>query len=52
MDAISSLGGIPINLEKTNIDYSIGASNKCLHSFPGIAKKYLLKKYKHSNLLV
>lgn len=37
VDGISSLGGIPINIEKANIDYFIGSSNKCLHAFPGIS---------------
>lgn len=36
LDAISSFGGIPINIDKLNIDYLTGSSNKCLHGYPGI----------------
>ena len=55
IDGISSFGGIPINIEKYNIDYFVASSNKCLHAFPGlsfvIAKKKSLefnKKYSRS----
>jgi len=55
VDAISSFGGIPINLNKTNIDFLITSSNKCLHSFPGLsmilAKKDYLNSYKNSSSL-
>ena len=55
VDAISSMGGIPIDIENTNIDYLIGTSNKCLHSFPGLSiivgKKSLLQEYKTSKSL-
>jgi len=37
VDGISSLGGIPINIEELDIDYFVGSSNKCLHAFPGIS---------------
>ena len=51
VDAISSFGGIPIDLNNTNIDFLITSSNKCLHSFPGlsmiIAKKDHLNAYKN-----
>ena len=50
VDGISSFGGIPIDIEKNEIDYFVGSSNKCLHGFPGlsfvIAKNELLKKNK------
>ena len=50
VDAISSYGGIPINISKLDIDYLIGSSNKCLHGHPGlsfiIAKKNTLEECK------
>lgn len=50
VDGISSFGGIPINIEKLDIDYFVSSANKCLHSFPGIsfviAKKSTLEKNK------
>lgn len=36
VDAISSYGGIPININELDIDYLVGSSNKCLHGHPGI----------------
>jgi 2-aminoethylphosphonate-pyruvate transaminase len=52
VDAISSYGGIPININKLDIDYLIGSSNKCLHGHPGlsfiIAKKETLEECKHN----
>lgn len=52
IDAISSFGGIPIDIKKMDIDYVVGSSNKCLHSFPGIsfviAKKETLLKDKNN----
>lgn len=55
VDAVSSFGGIPIDLKKTPIDFLIASSNKCLHSYPGIsfviAKKKILKKYTTSKSL-
>ena len=50
VDAISSYGGIPIDISKLDIDYLIGSSNKCLHGHPGlsfiIAKKNTLEECK------
>ena len=37
LDAISSYGGIPIDIDGLDIDYLVGSSNKCLHSHPGLA---------------
>lgn len=48
VDAISTFGGVPFNLEKYNVDFFVGSANKCLHSFPGlsfvIANKITLDK--------
>ncbi|VVU94602.1 Aminotransferase class-V [seawater metagenome] len=56
IDAISSFGGIPINMDTLNIDYVVGSSNKCLHSFPGLSfviakKKTLIRDNKNSKSL-
>lgn len=37
VDAISSIGGIPIDVKKDRIDYLIGSSNKCLQGIPGLS---------------
>ena len=37
IDAISSYGGIPIDINGLNIDYLVGSSNKCLHGYPGLS---------------
>jgi 2-aminoethylphosphonate-pyruvate transaminase len=37
VDAMSSFGGIPINLAHTGIDVLISSANKCLESVPGFA---------------
>jgi 2-aminoethylphosphonate-pyruvate transaminase len=43
IDAMSSLGGIPINVQNLGIDYLISSANKCIQGVPGfcfvIAKK-------------
>jgi 2-aminoethylphosphonate-pyruvate transaminase len=48
VDAMSSFGGIPIDMEKLGIDYLISSSNKCIQGIPGfgfvIARKNLLEK--------
>lgn len=48
IDAMSSLGGIPINVEKLGIDYLISSANKCIQGVPGfcfvIAKREKLLK--------
>tara|TARA_B100001248_G_scaffold262334_1_gene257601 strand:- start:3854 stop:4924 length:1071 start_codon:yes stop_codon:yes gene_type:complete len=50
VDCMSSFGGIPIDIEKCNIDYLVSSSNKCLHGPPGlsfcIANKNHLEKCK------
>ena len=55
IDAISSYGGIPIDIKKLDIDYLVGSSNKCLHGHPGlsfvIANKNTLEECKNNNTL-
>lgn len=50
IDAISTFGGVPFELEKHNVDFFVGAGNKCLHGFAGIsfviAKKDTLESLK------
>lgn len=50
VDAMSSMGGIPINIEKLNIDFLISSSNKCIQGIPGfgfvICDREALKKCK------
>ncbi len=50
VDAMSSFGGIPIDVEKTNIDFIISSANKCIQGVPGfgfvIAKRDALEKTK------
>ena len=35
VDAMSSLGGIPLTMESLNADYLISSSNKCIQGVPG-----------------
>lgn len=46
VDAMSSFGGIPINMPALHIDYLISSANKCIQGVPGfgfvIARKALL----------
>jgi alanine-glyoxylate transaminase/serine-glyoxylate transaminase/serine-pyruvate transaminase len=37
VDAVSGLGGIPINIEQMKIDACYAGSQKCLGAFPGLA---------------
>lgn len=50
VDAMSSFGGINIEIEKLGIDYLISSANKCIQGVPGfgfvIAKKESLEKIK------
>lgn len=50
VDAMSSFGGIPINMEKGGIDFLISSANKCIQGVPGfgfiIARKNALKTCK------
>ena len=52
LDAISSHGGIPIDIDKLDIDYLIGSSNKCIQGVPGlgyvITKKDILEENKNN----
>lgn len=47
LDAMSSFGGVGMNIEKLDIDYLISSANKCIQGVPGfsfvIVKKELLK---------
>lgn len=50
LDAMSSFGGIPIDVKANKIDYLISSSNKCIQGVPGfsfvIARKEALEKAK------
>ena len=50
VDAMSSLGGIDIDVEKLNIDYIISSSNKCIQGVPGfafvIARRVMIERTK------
>lgn len=37
VDCVSSFGAIPIDIEKSSIDFLITSSNKCIQSVPGFA---------------
>jgi 2-aminoethylphosphonate-pyruvate transaminase len=37
VDAMSSFGGMPIDLEKDGIDYLVSSANKCIEGVPGFA---------------
>lgn len=37
VDAMSSFGAVPLNLEESNIDYLVSSANKCLEGVPGFA---------------
>lgn len=37
IDAISSLGGHPLDLEKQNVAFCTVSANKCIESFPGVS---------------
>lgn len=37
VDAISSLGGVPLNVQEHQIDYLLSTSNKCLQGMAGLA---------------
>ncbi|MFC6175629.1 2-aminoethylphosphonate--pyruvate transaminase [Companilactobacillus huachuanensis] len=47
VDAMSSFGGVPINVQEEKIDYLISSSNKCIQGVPGfsfvIARKQVLE---------
>ena len=48
LDAMSSFGGIPMDMDRLHVDYLISSANKCLQGVPGfgfvIAKKAVLEK--------
>ncbi|XP_011270234.1 2-aminoethylphosphonate-pyruvate transaminase, variant [Capsaspora owczarzaki ATCC 30864] len=50
VDAMSSFGGIPINMEEANIDFLVSSANKCIEGTPGfsyaIARRSALDKCK------
>lgn len=37
VDCVSSFGAVPIDLQKSNIDFLITSSNKCIQAVPGFA---------------
>ena len=37
VDAMSSFGGIPLNLAEASIDFMISSANKCIEGVPGFA---------------
>jgi 2-aminoethylphosphonate-pyruvate transaminase len=37
VDAMSSFGGIPIDLQRLNIDFMISSANKCIQGVPGFS---------------
>lgn len=37
VDAMSSFGGVPVDLEKGRIDYLVSSANKCIEGVPGFA---------------
>ena len=37
VDAMSSFGAVPLNLEEAGIDYLVSSSNKCIEGVPGFA---------------
>ena len=37
VDAMSSMGGVPLDLRSSRADFVISSANKCLQGFPGIA---------------
>ena len=51
IDAMSSFGGIPIDVDSLNIDFLISSANKCIQGVPGfgyvIARKQVLAQCQH-----
>lgn len=45
VDAMSSFGGVPIDITELDIDYLITSSNKCLHGVPGVAIIFAKKSH-------
>ena len=37
VDAMSSFGAVPLDLEKSKVDYIVSSANKCLEGVPGFA---------------
>ncbi len=50
LDAMSSFGGIPLNMEELGIDFLVSSANKCIQGVPGfgfvIAKRDAMEKIK------
>lgn len=50
VDAMSSFGGVPIDMAKLNIDFLISSANKCIQGVPGfgfvIARRNILEQCK------
>ncbi|MCA1011231.1 2-aminoethylphosphonate--pyruvate transaminase [Halobacillus halophilus] len=51
VDAMSTFGGVPINIAEMDVDYLISSANKCIQGVPGfgfiLAKREKLKACKH-----
>lgn len=45
VDAMSSFGAVPLNVDELKIDYMVSSSNKCLEGSPGFA--YVIAKRNH-----
>lgn len=45
VDAMSSFGAVPINMEAAHIDYLVSSSNKCIEGVPGFSFVIALKKH-------
>ncbi len=37
VDAMSSFGGVPMNLNELDVDYLVASSNKCIHGMAGLS---------------
>lgn len=48
VDAMSSFGAVPVDIEKSHIDIIVSSANKCLQGVPGfafvLARKSILDK--------
>lgn len=45
LDAMSSFGGVPMNIEELGIDYLISSANKCIQGVPGFG--FVIAKQSH-----
>lgn len=47
VDAMSSFGAVPIDIEKAQIDYLVSSSNKCIEGVPGFS--FIIARKAHLN---